>query len=247
MMLKTGCSLLIYSADSLSTMTSFPKAISMLTVHHLNNSRSQRILWLLEELEADYQIKQYARDSVTNLAPPELEAIHPLGKSPMITHGDRTFIESGAIIDYILRHYSKAAVTEENKHRLTPQVDTHQYEEYLQWLHYAEGSAALPLMLKLYTSKLSDAGAALQPRINDEIQRHLGYLEQALKGVDWFVDNRFSAADIQLSFVAEITPMLYSFESLPNLLAFRNRCQARPAYQRALKKGGFYAFGPTDQ
>ena len=98
MMLKTGCSLLIYSADSLSTMTSFPKAISMLTVHHLNNSRSQRILWLLEELEADYQIKQYARDSVTNLAPPELEAIHPLGKSPMITHGDRTFIESGAII-----------------------------------------------------------------------------------------------------------------------------------------------------
>ena len=82
---------------------------------------------------------------------------------------------------------------------------------------------------------------------NDEIQRHLGYLEQALKGVDWFVDNRFSAADIQLSFVAEITPMLYSFESLPNLLAFRNRCQARPAYQRALKKGGFYAFGPTDQ
>jgi glutathione S-transferase len=217
----------------------------MFTVHHLNNSRSQRILWLLEELGVDYQIEQYTRDAVTNLAPPELEAIHPLGKSPVITHGDRTVIESGAIIDYILRHFSETGVTQENDHRLMPQIGTAHYEEYLQWLHYAEGSAALPMMLKLYTSKLGDAGAALQPRINDELQRHLGYLEQALEGVDWFVGNRFSAADIQLSFVAEITPMLYSFESLPNLLTFRNRCQARPAYQIALKKGGFYAFGPA--
>ena len=207
----------------------------MLTVHHLNNSRSQRILWLLEELGLEYQLKTYQRDPVTNLAPPELEQIHPLGKSPVLTDDGTTIIESGAIIDYILRHYGDG--------RLQPQTGTDGYEQYLQWLHYTEGSAMLPMMLKMYTARLGDAGAPLQPRISDELQRHLGYIETALQGVDWLVDNRFSGADIQLSFVVEITPLLYSLETLPNIAAYRQRLQQRPAYKAALKRGGFYAYG----
>ena len=207
----------------------------MLTVHHLNNSRSQRILWLLEELGLEYQLKTYQRDAVTNLAPAELEQVHPLGKSPVLTDGQATIIESGAIIDYILRHYGDG--------RLQAAEGTGGYEQYLQWLHYAEGSAMLPMMLKMYTARLGDAGAPLQPRISDELQRHLGYIENSLQGVDWLVDNSFSAADIQLSFVVEITPLLYSLERLPNITAYRQRMQQRAAYKAALKRGGFYAYG----
>lgn len=207
----------------------------MLTVHHLNNSRSQRILWLLEELGLEYQLKTYQRDPVTNLAPPELEQVHPLGKSPVLTDDDNTIIESGAIIDYVLRHYGTG--------RLQPETGTDGYEQYLQWLHYAEGSAMLPMMLKMYTARLGDAGAPLQPRISDELQRHLGYIENSLQGVDWLVGNSFSGADIQLSFVVEITPLLYSLDSLPNIAAYRQRLQKRPAYKAALKRGGFYAYG----
>ena len=151
----------------------------MLTVHHLNNSRSQRILWLLEELELPYELKCYQRDASTNLAPPELEAVHPLGKSPVLTDGDNTIIESGAIIDYILRRHGNG--------RLMPEPGTIEHEQYLQWLHYAEGSAMLPLMLRMYTGRLPDGGAALQPRIDDELNRHLGYIDNALEGVDWIV------------------------------------------------------------
>jgi glutathione S-transferase len=209
----------------------------MLTLHHLNNSRSQRIFWLLEELELDYAVERYQRNTETNLAPPELESVHPLGKSPVVTEGGQTIIESGAIIDYVLRHHGKG--------RLLPQAGSIEHEQYLQWLHYAEGSAMLPLMLKMYTSRLPDGGEGLQPRITEELDRHLGYLDRALDGVDWFVGNTFSGADIQLSFVAEIAPALYPQGSFPNLLAFRDRCHARPAYRRALEKGGAYAFGPA--
>ena len=208
----------------------------MLTVHHLNNSRSQRVLWLLEELDLDYEITFYARNAETNLAPPELEAIHPLGKSPVLTDGDATIIESGAIIDYILRHHGDG--------RLLPEAGTPSHEAYLQWLHYAEGSAMLPLMLRMYTGRLPDGGAALQPRINEELDRHLGYMDRALEGVEWFVDNSLSGADIQLSFVVEIAPLLHPQGVFPNLDGFRKRCHARPAYQRALARGGDYAFGP---
>ncbi|ETN91535.1 Glutathione S-transferase GstA [Gammaproteobacteria bacterium MOLA455] len=207
----------------------------MLTVHHLNNSRSQRILWLLEELGLEYQLQAYQRDPVTNLAPPELERVHPLGKSPVLTDGEATIIESGAIVDYVLRHYGAG--------RLQPEIDTDGYEQYLQWLHYAEGSAMLPMMLKMYTARLGDAGAPLQPRISDELQRHLGYIENSLQDVDWLVGNSFSGADIQLSFVVEITPLLYSLEALPNIAAYRQRIQQRPAYKAALERGGFYAYG----
>lgn len=208
----------------------------MLTVHHLNNSRSQRVLWLMEELELDYEIKFYQRNPETNLAPPQLEAVHPLGKSPILSDGDRTLIESGAIIDYILRIHGNG--------QLRPPEGSAAHEAYLQWLHYAEGSAMLPLMLKMYTGRLPDGGAALQPRITDELDRHLGYMDRSLEGADWFVDDTFSGADIQLSFAVEIAPLLYTLESFPNLAAFRDRIQARPAYRRALEKGGDYLFGP---
>ncbi len=207
----------------------------MITVHHLNNSRSQRVLWLLEELDLEYEIRNYQRDSETNLAPPELLDIHPLGKSPVITDGEYTIIESGAIIDFIVRHHGQG--------RLAPPQDTPAYEDYLQWMHYAEGSAMLPLMLKMYTGRLADGGEALQPRINSELDNHLGFMNRALENKDWFVGNEFSAADIQLSFVPQVGKLLYGLENFPNLDGFLDRIHARPAYQRAIARGGPYAFG----
>ncbi|HEX7037462.1 MAG TPA: glutathione S-transferase [Pseudomonadales bacterium] len=204
----------------------------MLTVHHLNNSRSQRVLWLLEELGVDYRIERYQRDAETNLAPPELKKVHPLGKSPVITDGERTVIESGAILDYIVRRHGGG--------RLAPAPGSDEHEQYLQWLHYAEGSAMLPVMLKLYASRLPDGGAALQPRITGELDNHLGYMNEALDGVDWFVGNTFSAADVQLSFVPQVARMLYTLEPFPNLARFLERAEARPAYKRALERGGSY-------
>ncbi len=207
----------------------------MLTVHHLNNSRSQRILWLLEELGLDYEIVSHQRDASTNLAPPALLAVHPLGKSPVLTDGALTIIESGAIIDYIVRRHGGG--------RLAPEPGTDAHEHYLQWLHYAEGSAMLPLMLKMYTGRLPDGGADLQPRITSELDNHLGYMNGALQGSEWFVDDSFSAADVQLSFVPQVARLLYTLEPFPNLAAFLDRIHARPAYRRALERGGEYAFG----
>ncbi len=207
----------------------------MLTVHHLNNSRSQRILWLLEELGLDYEIVSHQRDASTNLAPPALLAVHPLGKSPVLTDGALTIIESGAIIDYIVRRHGGG--------RLAPEPGTDAHEHYLQWLHYAEGSAMLPLMLKMYTGRLPDGGADLQPRITSELDNHLGYMNGALQGSEWFVDGSFSAADVQLSFVPQVARLLYTLEPFPNLAAFLDRIHARPAYRRALERGGEYAFG----
>ncbi|MEM1188264.1 MAG: glutathione S-transferase [Pseudomonadota bacterium] len=207
----------------------------MLTVHHLNNSRSQRVLWLLEELGVEYEVRNYQRDAETNLAPQELLDIHPLGKSPVITDDGNTIIESGAIIDYIVRRYGKG--------ELAPIPGTRAYEDYLQWMHYAEGSAMLPLMLKLYTSRLPDGGEALQPRINSELDNHLGFMNQALEGHDWFVDDEFSAADIQLSFAPQVAKLLYSLDEFPNLEDFLTRIHGRDSYQRAIERGGPYAFG----
>lgn len=207
----------------------------MLTVHHLNNSRSQRILWLLEELELDYDIKRHQRDATTNLAPPELLAVHPLGKSPVLTDGNRTIHESGAIIDYLVRRHGNG--------RLAPKPGTDAYEQYLQWLHYAEGSAMLPLMLKMYTGRLPDGGAALQPRITGELDTHLGYMNQALGSTGWFVGDSLTAADVQLSFVPQVARLLYTLDPFPNLSAFLERIHERPAYRRALERGGEYAFG----
>lgn len=203
----------------------------MIVVHHLNESRSQRILWLLEELGAAYEIRHYERDKTTRLAPPELRAVHPLGKSPVIQVDGVTLIESGAIVDYLLRHHGGAA--------LRPAADSADFELYQQWLHYAEGSAMLPLLLKLYVSRLGEAGAPLKPRIDSELANHLGYVDRALQGRDWLVGNAFSGADVQMSFVGEAARGLRA--SYPALDAWVRRFQMRPAYRRALERGGPYS------
>ncbi len=203
----------------------------MLTVHHLNDSRSQRVLWLLEELELPYTIAHYQRDATTRLAPPELQAVHPLGKSPVLTDDTSTIIESGAIIDFILRHYAQG--------KLRPNENSDEFDQLQQWMHYAEGSAMLPLMLRLYVGRLGDAGAPLAPRINSEIANHLGYVNKALAKQEWLLPSGFSAADVQMSFVGEAARQARA--QFPHLDAWVKRFQARPAYQRALVKGGPYA------
>jgi glutathione S-transferase len=202
----------------------------MIVVHHLNDSRSQRILWLLEELGAQYEIKHYQRDPQTRLAPPELEAIHPLGKSPVVTDGARTIVESGAIVDYLIRHHGSG--------RLQPPPESALYDEYVQWLHYAEGSAMLPLLLRLYVSRLGDAGAPLHPRIDSELARHLGYLNSAMNGRQFMVGDSLTGADIMISFVAELTGRFKLLPNYPAIDAWLERMHARPAYQRALQRGG---------
>ena len=207
----------------------------MIEVHHLNNSRSQRVLWCLEELGLDYQIVKHQRDSQTNLAPDSLKAIHPLGKSPVVRDGGLVLIESGAILDYLVRRHGNG--------RLAPKPGTPEHERYLMFLHYAEGSAMLPVMLKLYTARLGDAGAPLAPRIHGEIENHFGFLDAELSGHDYFVGDELTAADIQLSFAVQAARMLYTLEKFPNLAGFLTRISARPAYRRAIERGGEYAFG----
>lgn len=204
----------------------------MLTVHHLNNSRSQRILWLLEELGAPYEIRKYQRMSPIPLAPPELKAVHPLGKSPVITDGDVTVAESGAIVEYILDKYGKG--------RMRPAAGSPAYVKYIEWMHYAEGSAMLPLMLAMYTGFLGEAAAPLRPRIESEIANHLGYVEKALGTREYFVGEGLTGADIQMTFVFEAANASGALKSYPGLVRYLERMQARPAYRRAIDKGGPY-------
>jgi glutathione S-transferase len=206
----------------------------MLTLHHLNDSRSQRILWLLEELGTPYEMKRYQRDATTRLAPPELTAVHPLGKSPVITDGGIKIAESGAIVDYLIRTYGKGA--------MMPPMGTPDYEAYNEWLHYSEGSAMLPLMLNLYVSRLREAGAPLHPRIDSEIANHLGYVDSALKGREFFIGNALTGADIQMSFVGEMAKVFNKLGPYPSLAAWLTRLHARPAFQRSIEKGGAYRF-----
>ncbi|MGD0108157.1 MAG: glutathione S-transferase [Rhodopila sp.] len=189
----------------------------MITVHHLNDSRSQRILWLLEELGIPYEIQRYQRDAQTRFAPPELKSIHPLGKSPVISDDGRVIIESGAIIDYLIRHHGGG--------RLQPDPASPAYDDYVQWLHFAEGSAMLPLLLKLYVSRLGPAGAPLGPRIESEIANHLGYIDQMLAGRDYLLGSELTGADIQLSFVGEIAGARADRAAYPNVDAWVRRFQ----------------------
>ena len=204
----------------------------MITLHHLNNSRSQRILWLLEEVGAPYEIKAYQRDAVTNLAPPELKAAHPLGKSPVITDGDITIAESGAIVDYIVRKYGKGA--------LAPAAGTKAHEAYLEWLHYAEGSAMLPLMINLYVMRLGEDGAPLKDRIDSEIDNNLAFIEATLDGHDYILAQGFTGADVQLSFVGEVARAFGKLGAFPNIAAWVARLHERPAFKASLEKGGAY-------
>lgn len=207
----------------------------MITVHHLNESRSQRILWLLEELGADYEIKAYTRDATTRLAPDELRAVHPLGKSPVITDGEATVHESGAIIDYLIRRHGAG--------RMQPPAGAPEYEDYLQWLHYAEGSAMLPLMLQMYVMRLGDAGGPLHGRIASEIDNHMSYLDQALAGRDYLMGQALTGADIQMSFVGEVARAFGLLPKYPHAEAWLDRLHARPAYKSAIERGGPYALG----
>lgn len=220
----------------------------MITVHHLNNSRSQRILWLLEETGTEYEIKRYQRDPKTMLAPPELKAVHPLGKSPVITDGALTLAESGAIIDYLAGRYGDW---------LLPAAGTPERLRCNYWLHFAEGSAMPPLLLKLVFDTLERApmpffvkpiargiaGKMKGTYINPQLRQTLDYLEGELGKSEWFAGDTFSAADIQMSFPLEAAASRAGLDaSRPKLKAFLERIHARPAYQRALERGGEYAY-----
>ncbi|MFN9074420.1 MAG: glutathione S-transferase family protein [Hyphomonadaceae bacterium] len=205
----------------------------MIVVHHLNDSRSQRILWLLEEMGTPYEIKKYQRDAVTNLAPPELKEVHPLGKSPVVTDDGEVLAESGMIIDVLARRYGPD---------LAVDFASPLYPAYAHWLHFAEGSAMLPFLLALYTGRLGDAAAPLMPRITGEIMNHLSYVEGALAGKRFFVGDRLTGADIQMSFVGEIAKSQGALGMLPNMKAWLEGLHARPQWQTALEKGGPYRF-----
>ena len=219
----------------------------MIVVHHLNNSRSQRVLWLLEELGLDYEIKRYERDRKTMLAPAALRAVHPLGKSPVVTDGDLTLAESGAIVEYLVERYGEGC--------LAPSRELPDYLRYRYWLHYAEGSLMPPLLLKLVFDKIETApmpffvkpvvravsGKAKSSFIMPQITTHLAYLEAELGKAKWFVNDDFSAADVQLSFPIEAAAARGGLDaSRPRLMDYLKRIHGRPAYKKAIERGGAY-------
>jgi glutathione S-transferase len=219
----------------------------MITVHHLENSRSQRVLWLLEELGLPYEVKRYARDPKTMLAPPELSRVHPLGKSPVITDGEVTVAESGAIVEYLLDTHGHG--------RLRPPPGTPEHRRYVYWLHFAEGSAMPPLLLKLVFDKVRSAkvpffikpvlkGVADQVTrgfIAPNLQRQFDFMEAELAERPWFAGSDFSAADVQMSFPLEAAQARGGLDARhPRLTDWLARIHARPAYQRALDQGGPY-------
>jgi glutathione S-transferase len=206
----------------------------MIVVHHLDDSRSQRILWLLEELAVPYEIKQHRRDPKTRLAPPELKQIHPLGKSPVIEEGGHVIAESGAIVDYILRCYGNG--------RLQPAASSPAYDEYVHWMHYAEGSAMPALIVRINVARVGEAAAPALPRLDAEIALQLGYIDGRLEGRPYILGSDLTAADIQLSFVGELAAARFGISAYPNLAAWVKRFQARPAYKTALARGGAYSF-----
>ena len=220
----------------------------MITVHHLNNSRSQRVLWLLEELDLPYEVVRYQRDAKTMLAPPELKQVHPLGKSPVVTTDEGMVLaESGAIIETLVEHYGDG--------RLSPVAGTPEALRYRYWLHYAEGSAMPPLLLKLMFDRVEKAkmpffakpiakGIADKARaafILPSLKTHLDFMEGELGKSEWFAGDAFTGADIQMSFPVEAAATRGGLDaSRPRLMAYLQRIHARPAYQRALERGGPY-------
>ena len=221
----------------------------MITVHHLNNSRSQRVLWLLEELGLPYQIEKYERDAKTMLAPPALLKVHPLGKSPVITDGETTVAESGAIVEYLVERYGNG--------RLAPAIGSPERLRWRYWLHFAEGTAMSPLLMKLVFERIKVApmpffikpvarGIAdkvLGLMVEPNLKRQLDFMEAELGKSEWFAGNEFSAADIQMSFPIEASAQRAGLDaSRPKLMAFLKRIHARPAYKKALERGGPYSF-----
>ena len=221
----------------------------MITVHHLNNSRSQRVLWLLEELGLPYEIKKYQRDAKTMLAPPELMQVHPLGKSPVITDEGQTIAETGAIVEYILERYGAG--------RLAPAIGTPERLRWRYWLHFAEGSAMPPLLLKLIFERIKVtpmpffvkpiakgiSNKVLAAMVEPNLKRQLDFMEAELGKSEWFAGPQFSAADIQMSFPVEAAAQRAGLDaSRPKLMAYLKRIHARPAYKKALERGGPYSF-----
>jgi len=201
----------------------------MIVVHHLNNSRSQRVLWLLEELGLDYEIRHHQRDPQTMLAPPELRAVHPLGKSPVVCDGDAVLAESGAILEYLAETYGAAALLPARADRL----------RYRYWMHYAEGSLMPPLLLKLVLDRF-EQGKTPFP-VMAQIDRHLDFVEGELSRTRWFAGDDFTAADIQMSYPLEAAQARAGLDdSRPRLMGFLKRIHGRPAYLRALERGGPY-------
>ncbi|GAB4035207.1 MAG: glutathione S-transferase [Rubrivivax sp.] len=217
----------------------------MITVHHLEHSRSQRVLWLLEELGLPYEVKRYARDAKTMLAPAELRAVHPLGKSPVVTDGEVVVAESGAIVEYLVERAGG---------RLRPAPGTPEARRWTYWLHFAEGSAMTPLLFKLVFDKIRAAAPLIVRPIagaianqvekgfyGPNIRRHLDFMEAELKDRDWFAGPEFSAADVQMSFPLEASAARGGLDARhPRLQDWLARIHARPAYQRALERGGPY-------
>jgi glutathione S-transferase len=221
----------------------------MITVHHLNNSRSQRVLWLLEELALPYEIRKYQRDAKTMLAPPELTQVHPLGKSPVITDDEITVAETGAIIEHVLEQHGNG--------RLVPAAGTPAHRQWRYWLHFAEGSAMPPLLLKLIFERIKVtpmpffvkpiargiSDRVLAAMVEPNLKRQLDFMEAELGKREWFAGSEFSAADIQMSFPLEAAAQRAGLDaSRPKLMAFLKRIHARPAYRRALERGGPYSF-----
>ncbi len=207
----------------------------MLKVHHLNESRSQRILWLLEEIGVPYEIVKYERNAQTRLAPPELEAVHPLGKSPILEDGAIKIAESGAIVEYLCAKYGDG--------KFGRAMGDPQWATYIEWVQYAEGSAMLPLMLFMYLGRLGEAGAPLHPRVEGEIKNHIGYVERCMAGRQFLVGDSLTGADIMMSFVCEVTRAFGKLKDYPNLDAYLDRLHDRPAWKAALEKSGSYAMG----
>jgi glutathione S-transferase len=220
----------------------------MITVHHLNDSRSQRVLWLLEELGAPYEVKRYQRDAKTMLAPPALKAIHPLGKSPVLDDGEARLAETGAIIEYLLETHPESG--------LRPAPGTEAARRFTYWLHYAEGSAMTPLLLKLIFNAIPGRVPFLArgvakgiskgmnaAMIDPQIAAHTAYWEAELGRSEWFAGDAFSAADIMMSFPVEAAGSRVGYGAdKPKLKAFLQKIHARPAYQRALERGGPYSY-----
>ena len=205
----------------------------MIRVHHLNNSRSQRVLWLLEEIGTPYEIVRYQRKP-NMLAPSELGRVHPLGKSPVIEDNGTTFAETGLIVEYLVEHHGR---------NLAPARDTTPYWRYKYWLHYAEGSLMPPLLLKLVIDRLGLLALPARGFVRSQIKLHLNFLENELAAAPWFAGEEFSAADIMLSFPIEVSRERGGLDATrPRLMDFLGRIHARPAYQRALEKGGAYKY-----
>ena len=195
---------------------------------------SQRILWLLEELKVPYGIKFYWRDPHTNMAPAELQQVHPLGKSPIITDDGRAIAEFGAIVDYIVRHHGNG--------RLQPDPASEDYDDYTYWLHYAEGSASLPFVIDPIAKSFGKMAAPLQRRVDHELDLNLRFIDHCLEGNDYLVGGELTAADIQMSFVGELAVTVMDASLYANVDAWVARFQARPAYRAALQRGGSYRF-----